>query len=112
PPEPRALLSAPAPSPPPPRNSPPRRILLVEDDADIGETTCAILRRDGHTVELATSAEEALAMTSNGVRYDIVLCDLRLPGMSGFELAERLRPRLRGTPIFALSGWAHQIAED
>ena len=89
----------------------PSRVLLVEDDKDIGETTCTLLSQDGHSVELALSAEVALALAMAGARYDIVLCDLRLPGMSGFELAERLRERMPGTPIWALSGWAHQLAD-
>lgn len=66
------------------------RILIVEDDARIRLSLQLVLEDEGHTVELAESAEagiEALSLRPAGA----VLVDLMLPGMDGFELCPRLR---------------------
>ena len=66
------------------------RILIVEDDERIRVSLQLVLEDEGHAVELAGSAEEALDAVARRPA-DVVLVDLMLPGMDGFELCRRLR---------------------
>ena len=68
------------------------RILLVEDDEAIRETTRVVLEDDGYVVDEATTGEEALAAFDRRPA-DCVLLDLMLPGISGFETCRALRQR-------------------
>jgi CheY-like chemotaxis protein/two-component sensor histidine kinase len=87
----------------------PRRVLCVDDDADIAESLAHLLRDMGHDVQVAHSGPEALAAAS-GYRPDVVLLDLGLPGMDGYELARRLRrqPGLGGARLVAVSGYGQE----
>ena len=68
-----------------------KRILLVEDDFDIGEALGELLRDLGHSVELATNGAHALErLRANGSgngsdKYDVILLDLMMPVMDGYE---------------------------
>lgn len=85
---------------------PPRRVLIVEDNADAAEMLRDLLELLGHHATLAAKGNEALELLrSRGA--DVVLCDLGLPGMSGYELARAIRhdTSLRETPLVALTGY-------
>jgi CheY-like chemotaxis protein/PAS domain-containing protein/HPt (histidine-containing phosphotransfer) domain-containing protein len=95
------------PAPPPPATQRPRRclVLLVEDMKVNQMVTATQLRREGHRVDVAASGAEALAMAAR-TPYDLVLMDLMMPGMSGYEAARRLRDLsglAGGVPIHALT---------
>jgi CheY-like chemotaxis protein len=82
------------------------RVLVVEDNVDAGETLGALLELRGHTVVVALSGVQALELLrSRGA--DIVLCDLGLPGMSGYEVARAIRAdrELRNVQLVALTGY-------
>jgi CheY-like chemotaxis protein len=66
------------------------RLLLVEDYADLADATAAYLRHEGFEVRVAGSGKEALEAATSFLP-EIVLCDLSLPDMSGFEVARKLR---------------------
>ena len=89
------------------RALPRRRILVVDDNVDSARSMSLVLKRLwGQEVEVAHNGEEALEKV--GVfRPEIVLLDIGLPGMSGFEVAEKLRERPEtGSPILvAMTGW-------
>jgi CheY-like chemotaxis protein len=80
-------------------------VLIVEDDPDALETLSLALGAVGATVHSAASAEAALGVLQH-YRPDVVLSDIQLPGVDGFELLELLRanPRLRTIPAAALTG--------
>ncbi len=81
------------------------RILVVDDDADIRQTLAEILGYDGHVVEVARDGLEAQRLIEK-VAFDIVLCDVRMPGKDGMELldwAKKTRPDLE---FIMLSGHA------
>lgn len=82
------------------------KLLLVEDDADVACVFSALLARIGHEVCIAADANEALRRAL-AERPDVVVSDIALPGMSGWELARRMRsdPLLRATILIALSGF-------
>lgn len=81
------------------------RILVVEDDADINEIVTTHLARSGHTCMQAFSGTEAmLALEAGGYApFDLIICDLMLPGMSGERLIETVRERDREVPIVVIS---------
>ncbi|HUS24771.1 MAG TPA: response regulator [Candidatus Binatia bacterium] len=83
-----------------------RRILVVDDNRDAGETLAVMLRLHGGQVEVAHSGAEALQMAERA-RPDLVLLDLGMPGMSGYEVARRLReqPWGRELMLVAQTGW-------
>ncbi|HVO18167.1 MAG TPA: ATP-binding protein [Anaeromyxobacter sp.] len=101
---------APAPSPPEAVASPTvrRRVLVIEDNEDAGETLREVLELQGHeVVAVARSGADGLA-SARVARPDVVLCDIGLPAMDGYEVARAFRAdaALRGTRLVALSGYA------
>ena len=85
--------------------SPAPRILLVDDTELNREIIGAILESAGYTVDLASDGEQACAATWSKA-YDLVLMDIEMPGMNGFEAAARIRARegvMSGVKIAALS---------
>ena len=83
-----------------------RRILVVDDNADSAESLAELLRLWGHEVRTAHSGEEALAVAA-GFQPGVVLLDLGMPDMNGYEAARLLRDRagLNGTTFIALTGY-------
>ncbi|MDB5936236.1 MAG: hybrid sensor histidine kinase/response regulator [Massilia sp.] len=78
----------------------PLSILLVEDNADMRDMTGEVLRALGYQVEAAGSAEEALALLERS-SHNVLITDVGLPGMSGYQLAERARAMGIGAVLFA-----------
>lgn len=83
-----------------------RRILIIEDNPDAANTLCELLQLDEHQVSVAHTGAEGLEQ-ARFLRPEVVLCDLGLPGMDGFEVARQFRadPALAGTYLVALSGY-------
>lgn len=79
------------------------RVLIVEDDKLVLETTAAIVRSFGFSVRTAEDGFIALQILRE-VLPDIILADLRMPGMSGFELLSIVRRRFPHIPTIAISG--------
>ena len=69
-----------------------KRILVVDDDPGLREALAAFLRQEGHGVDTAADGAEALARLDHE-RYDLILSDLRMPGLDGPALYEALRTR-------------------
>ena len=84
----------------------PARILIVDDDPEIGRMLTRALSRHGFQVDNAGSAEDAL-VRAEATPYDAALVDLVMPGRDGAELAETLRRLIPGLPIAILTGYAH-----
>ena len=80
------------------------RALVIEDDAAINDVVATRLARDGHVVTQAFSGSEArLLLGEKDAAYDIVICDLMLPGATGEELVELIRKRDAATPVIVIS---------
>ncbi len=81
-------------------------VLIVDDDADIGETLEMILRGSGYACRIAHDGSEALAMLQFDGLPKLVLLDLMMPGMNGYEFRERQLqdPRLAAIPVVVMSG--------
>jgi two-component system CheB/CheR fusion protein len=84
-----------------------RRILVVEDNVDAAESLCAALQFDEHEVEVAHSGPEGLRKVRQ-MKPDVVICDIGLPGMDGYEVARAIRAdaELRSVQLVALTGYA------
>ncbi len=97
---PRASTSPAAPSPAG------RRVLLVEDNADVRAMLRTLLEVDGHEVHEASDGTTGLQAVLD-VRPDVAFVDIGLPGMNGFDLVRALRARTEGVPPFlvALTGY-------
>lgn len=83
-----------------------RKILLVEDEEAIREVVALNLRMAGYEVCEAGSAEQALALMAGGVRFDVAVLDIMLPGMNGFSLCESIRRDSDTVGIIMLSAKA------
>jgi CheY-like chemotaxis protein len=89
------------------REAPQRRqVLVVDDNPDAAETLAELLRMVGHKVVVAHDGPSALAQ-AKADPPDVVLCDIGLPGMDGYEVARQLRAGgARGIRLVAVSGYA------
>ena len=79
------------------------KILVVDDDDDVRDIFYEKLSHDGYDVETAESAEDALGRLSK-VDPDIILTDLRMPGMTGLELLKKVRASLPGVEVIVVTG--------
>ncbi len=80
-----------------------QRVLVVDDNTDTADSLAMVLRLEGHTVGTAYGARQALDQ-AEAFRPDVVLLDIGLPDMDGFEVARRLRSMhgfARGHPYAA-----------
>ena len=104
----RATLHGDAPGPAPATDSR-RRVLLIEDDADIAEAISYPLEKVGLQVRVARTGEEGLEAVRRGV--DIVLLDLNLPGMDGLEVCRMIRRQqtTAHVPIIIVSARADEV---
>jgi CheY-like chemotaxis protein len=80
--------------------SPPRRILVVEDEPEIADVERSILVTEGFAVDIARDGAEALERLG-AIRYQGIVLDAHLPRLDGYEVARRVRalPLNRATPI-------------
>jgi diguanylate cyclase (GGDEF)-like protein len=80
-------------------------ILVVDDDSAFSDIIALILSREGYTLLTAASAEEALAHLAAGKSLDIIISDVEMPGMSGFDLVRTLQdnPAYRQVPVMLMS---------
>jgi two-component system, sensor histidine kinase and response regulator len=80
------------------------RILVIEDNVIAQQVVRHILTRSGYELDMAATGDEALSMAAS-VPYALVIADIQLPGMDGFETVEKLRllPGLAQVPVIGLS---------
>jgi PAS domain S-box-containing protein len=81
------------------------RVLVVDDNADAAESLAQIVRMLGHAAEIAYDGLSALAK-ARANPPDVVLCDIGLPGMSGYDVARALRAAGHRMSLFAVTGYA------
>jgi PAS domain S-box-containing protein len=86
-----------------------RRVMLVDDDADVVRSLVRLVRTLGHEVHVAFSGEEALQVAEH-VQPQIILMDISLPGLSGYDTARdmRAKPWGKGVTLIAVTGWARE----
>ena len=86
--------------------APPRRVLIVDDNEDAANSLALVLRLSGHETASVYSAAEALVQAAV-FQPEVVLLDIGLPGMDGYEVAQKLRdiPGLRNVRLVAVTGY-------
>ena len=88
--------------------APGARILVVEDDPDVRDTVCEMLQLGGFVTESVSSGEEALHALSEQDSFRLVISDVIMPSMSGFDLATAMKDQAFDTPLVLISGYARR----
>jgi two-component system CheB/CheR fusion protein len=88
-----------------------RTILVVDDNVDAATALALALSQTGDEVLLAHDARSALERAKTGA-FDVIVMDLGMPGMSGYQMAEKIRsdPQLSHVLLVALTGWSQEEA--
>jgi two-component system OmpR family response regulator len=85
------------------------RVLIVEDERKLAELLARGLREEGHAADIAGDGEKAVWM-AQAARFDVIVLDVMLPGLDGFEVCRRLRAQDVWTPVLMLT--AREAVED
>jgi DNA-binding NtrC family response regulator len=80
------------------------QVLVIDDDAVVGRSFDRVLSDKGYEVSTVLSGEEALKDMENN-EYDVVFTDIKMPGMDGIEVAERIKARCPWTPVVVITGY-------
>ncbi|MGE7415600.1 PAS domain-containing protein [Methylobacterium tarhaniae] len=90
-----------------------QRVLVVEDNLEVGRFATQILEDLGYATTWAVNAEDALAkLGPDGAGFDVVFSDVVMPGMGGIAFARLLARRLPHLPVVLASGYSHVLAEE
>ena len=81
-----------------------KKVLIVDDNADVAVMLKALLSLEGHEVRVADSGEAGIEAAKN-FHPNVCLCDIGLPNMDGYELGRQLRVLLPDVKLIAFSGW-------
>lgn len=84
------------------------RILVVDDEESVRVSLSLLLRLEGHLVDTASSAEEALA-TFRERRFDLVITDYSITGMDGPEFATAIKAHAQWCPVVMITAYAHTL---
>ena len=96
---------------PQPKEAQSLRVLLVDDDILVSMGAADMLLDLGHSVTEAQSGPHALKLLETDAPFDIVVTDYAMPGMNGFELAQRVKERNPKLPIILATGYAELPAD-
>jgi len=80
------------------------KVLVVDDDVVVGQSYGRVLTQYGYSVSTALNGEEALEKFA-GEKYDVVLTDIRMPGMDGIEVTQRIKAQSPATPVAVVTGY-------
>ena len=87
-----------------------KKILVVDDDPVVGRSFDRVLTRKGYAVITATNGQDALEKLRNE-RYDMVFTDIKMPGMSGLEVAERVKASQPWLPVVIVTGYGNDASQ-
>ncbi len=91
-----------------PRTRGGRSVLLIDDQGDLLQVLSNILQTGGYAVDTAMNGKDGLELASAN-KYTVILTDLGMPDMSGFEVAQRVRVIQPETPVILMTGWAAEV---
>ena len=80
------------------------QVLVIDDDAVVGRSFDRVLSDKGYEVSTVRSGEEAMKEMESH-EYDVVFTDIKMPGMDGIEVAERIKARCPWTPVVVITGY-------
>jgi PAS domain S-box-containing protein len=84
------------------------RVLVIDDEREVGDVLRDVLTRDGHTVKVCGDADSGLAQFA-AEPFDLVITDLGMPGVSGWEVARQVKLLRPGTRVAMVTGWGDRI---
>ena len=87
-----------------------RKVLVVDDDPAVRKSIDRVLSNKGYAVITAENGEEAMRKL-NEEKYDLVYTDIRMPGMSGLDVAEQVKARKPWTPVVIITGYGTDAAQ-
>ena len=86
------------------------RILVVEDEENVSDLLSAILTKGGHEVETASDGSKGIKLFKKK-EFDLVFTDLGMPGMSGWQVAEKIKSINKNVPVALITGWNVELKE-
>ena len=86
------------------------QVLVIDDDAVVGRSFDRVLSDKGYEVSTALSGEEGLETLENS-KFDVVFTDIKMPGMDGLEVTERIKARCPWTPVVVITGYGTEDNE-
>ena len=90
-----------------------KKILFIDDDVSIGEMISLFLGKLGYQVKVAHDGEKGIEMLRNGERFNVVITDIRMPNMSGNEVARYVRKsRPSNIHLVAITGFIEDVETD
>jgi PAS domain S-box-containing protein len=97
----------------PPEEGRGRRVLVVEDNVQVGRFSTQLLQDLGYETTWAANADEALKILRDSVvRFDVVFTDVVMPGMSGLDMGREIRRLQPDLPVVLTTGYNHALAEE
>jgi DNA-binding NtrC family response regulator len=87
-----------------------RHVLVIDDDAVVGRSFDRVLSGKGYEVDTALNGEEGLR-DIDAHEYDVVFTDIKMPGIDGLEVAERIREKCPWTPVVVITGYGSEENE-
>ena len=84
------------------------KILIVDDDPEVNEVLELMLTQMGHEVTAVTQGQEAIARLGQDT-YDMVITDVFMPEVSGWEVVEAVKQKSPETPVVFITGWGAQL---
>jgi CheY-like chemotaxis protein len=87
------------------------RVLIVEDEEKVRALLSEAFESAGHAVTKATTGTEAIAQL-DGAEFDLVICDLGLPEISGLHVARWIKEHRPGTPLILATGWTDMVTPE
>jgi len=86
------------------------QVLVIDDDAVVGRSFERVLTEKGYDVDTALSGEEGLKDV-DATEYDVVFTDIKMPGIDGIEVAERIKAKCPWTPVVVITGYGTEENE-
>jgi len=86
------------------------QVLVIDDDAVVGRSFDRVLSEKGYQVSTALNGEDALKTMEN-TNYDVVFTDIKMPGIDGLEVTERIKAKCPWTPVVVITGYGTQANE-
>jgi CheY-like chemotaxis protein len=84
---------------------------VVDDEPDVGEVLGDVLASAGHTAVVVGSGAEAIERFQ-AERFDVVFTDLAMPGLTGWEVARRIKGLAPGVPVFLVTGFGVEVSAE
>ena len=79
------------------------KILVLEDDRELNKTVCSYLNQNGYEAVVCLAAGEAYDAMYGGTLFDMIISDIMMPGVDGFEFAQTIREQDRDIPILFMT---------